>query len=533
MKKQALLGVCFTVVCVFPAFSQTYFTVPQNVWRFTMISSQGTGKWIGPKGQEGIIGQPVSLPGYGKRYFDHEYVNSDGYYSSPYDLFDLDTIYINTTRTIGQAIRDFNNNTASFFGFDTLPDYRSDFFGPEAVQIGGKLSEFRSRVIAERQVKVEYGATNRVTFKLSVPYITRLEENRSWKWKPGIVPGLSEWLSYHREARARFDSLFVNPLYYGIDEITRSNLETVYQRLYTWEGKNSVLWALEGGTDPLGNGFFGTEYNPFAEDDTTRATIYDLLNYYYPAKRQSSGLGDVTLELNFLLAGIPAWRASGSFSVYGGVQIQLPSGRQLRKFHPGKTDSDGRPSQFSELPIGTGVTSWRFSLFGEFYRWFKGRLFNLNWYSQIGISNREYLYTPVSFLGLNVMHQDSIVSIVGEQYYFRPGMELNGALEIKLGIVPEKITVSAGVTGWFKGRDTFLSRSDAWDNWMVKHDGFDTRYYSVNQTIKVYLHNIDPLKKIGPFPFEMEVGLQLPVINRNIYSITRWWIGFTTYYQAW
>jgi hypothetical protein len=513
--------------------AQTYFTVPQNVWRVTVMESYSSGQWIGNEGKSGIRGQPVDFSDYGKRYFDHEYVSSGGYFSSPYDLYDLDTTYVNATWTIGRIIRDFNRNTAPVFGFDTLVDYHVDFFGPDPVPVGGKLDEFRDRTVYTRTYRLEYGTTDRVTFVVDIPYIRMMVENRSWSWRSYSIPGLTDWVAYHQAAQARMDSLFAHPLYSQIDGVTRSNLETIYNRLYSWDSDYSVLWALAAGNDPMRNGIYGPQYNPFSLADTAHTTIDDLLQFYFPKRRQSSGLGDVTLGLQILLAGVPAWKAKGTYSVYGGIRIRLPSGRALGKYHSVPVDPDNPPSQFSELPLGSGITVWNLSLFGEFYRPYRGRLLNFNWFARVGIPSRETLYTPISFLGLNVMHPDSIAALTGLRYFYKPGLVVEGRFLLKLDLLPRWVTAGIFFSAAFKNRDSFLSQSSTWDRWMRQHAGYDTRSFNTRHGLVLIVRNTDPLKKIGPVPFELELGVRTDLLTRNTFRESAIWMGLIIYYQAW
>jgi len=94
-----------------------------------------------------------------------------------------------------------------------------------------------------------------------------------------------------------------------------------------------------------------------------------LLAHYNPKSKSNSGLGDVTLGMNLLLLGNPAWRGGkNKYSLYGGIDITFPFGERLKKYHAKDVDSEGIPNQYKQLPIGNGLTRWRIKAFGELYR---------------------------------------------------------------------------------------------------------------------------------------------------------------------
>ena len=119
--------------------------------------------------------------------------------------------------------------------------------------------------------------------------------------------------------------------------------------------------------------------------------IDTLMYLYHPQEKSTSGLGDVTLGLNLLLIGNPAWRGGkNKYSLYSGFDIIMPFGKPLIKFNPIDIDTNGVPKQFKQLPIGKGLTQWRIRAFGEFYRKFRGRLININWSTNISFFHQEW-----------------------------------------------------------------------------------------------------------------------------------------------
>lgn len=519
--------------------AQTHFTIPQSVWRIKITAGTRSGNWIGARGKRGLLNQEYVLEGYGKRYFDHEYVSSNGYFSSPSDFYDLDTLYISATQTIGQVIGDFNRLYPSQLGLDSLLDYRQDFFGPQSVTIGGLLDQFERRSTTFRELRLEYGMSNRLTFRLVVPYISSLEQETSWRWQAMQVTGLSDFIAYHQQAQTGLEGLFADPAYSAVSTTTRDYLEKIYRRFYTWDGDQTLLWALKGGTDPLGQGVYGREYNPFADSDTSAVTLDSLLAFYHPSRRSSSGVGDVELGLNLLLLGRPAWSGKGIYSVYGGLRVRLPSATRLSRYNPAKRDPQGRPRQFAELPLGTGLSKWTLLLFGELYKLIYRRLVNITWDAQVGFYSQELINTPLSFRGVTpITHPDSIAALVGDQVLFKQGTDFRGSLAGKLEVWPERVFVEAGLEGYFTWRDSYYSRYRAWDQWMrIRGRGkvYDTRKSAFRQWVVLIFNNVDPFKKLGPLAFDLELGLRwsLPTLTRHDFDTAAVWFGLSSYFQGW
>jgi hypothetical protein len=87
---------------------------------------------------------------------------------------------------------------------------------------------------------------------------------------------------------------------------------------------------------------------------------------------------------------------------------------------------------------------------------------------------------------------------------------------------------------YVKGRDTFFSNDPVWDKWMsYRKDNYDTRKTVVRQFAEVAFHNVNPLKRIGPIPFELRGGVSIPIVTRNSFSDFSAWIQLVVYAQAW
>ena len=507
----------FLILLTSYLFSQTHFTVPENVWRISVKPSVTRGSYIGPGGVKGIQNMSFNLANYGKRYFDHGYV-VDGYYASENDLHNLDTLGLNSNYTVGEYIRYYN----AIYN-DSIPDLSTDFFGNDSITVGGSLDQEISKTSWGMDFKIEYGLSNRLTFEMNIPYFSYVSQNRTSKWTSNEIEGLDSFGEYHQGAMAAMDSALVSN--YDI------NLQLIRNRFYDWEGSNSLRWAMGG--DPFVNGIYGSEFNPFTTNDTTSVTMDDLLDYYYPSNRTASGLGDVELGLKILLLGNPAWSESGNFSLYTGLSVLLGSADRLHTY----SYSSGIPvvqSHFKTLPLGDGVSRYNISLFGELFKTILRRQVNINWLVRSGFYSQTRVNSPISFVNFNTFNPDSIAVSIGVKHTIKKGNEVFAMAQGKLELIPDWVYVSGGASMYVKGRDTFYSNDPVWDKWMsYREDNYDTKKTVVRQFAEVAFHNVNPLKRIGPIPFELRGGVSIPIVTRNSYSNFSAWIQLVVYAQAW
>ena len=264
--------------------------------------------------------------------------------------------------------------------------------------------------------------------------------------------------------------------------------------------------------------------------------IDTLMQLYHPPEKSTSGLGDVTLGLNLLLIGNPAWRGGkNKFSLYSGFDITMPFGKPIMKFNPKDIDENGVPKQFNQLPIGKGLTQWKMRVFGEFYRKFAGRLININWSSNISLFSREQINPAISFLAVNkTITPDSLARSIGSVLY-EQGSQLYGSIIGQIEVFPKKCFISIGMDWMISGKDKYFSNNDSWDEWMVERQNYDTKKSISSQLIKINLLNVDPLDRFGPLPFELEIGARwfVPVITKHSFGYTSTWIRISSYFQAW
>ena len=272
--------------------------------------------------------------------------------------------------------------------------------------------------------------------------------------------------------------------------------------------------------------------------DSLTSSLDSLLNFYYPNKRSTSGLGDASLGMKILLYGHPSWTGKEPISIYGGISLRLPTAKKLGVYKIKSKNENGVPYQVFDLPVGNGMTRYSYSLFGEFFKYFNKRLVNITWRVEQGKYSRELVNTPVSFLWGSETNPDSIISKIGNSFLHQLGDEFLLSAMGKLELFPDKLSVTAGIKSIRTGRDFVLSENSNWDNWMVSRikDGeiiHDTKKTQVRQYILATFHNVHPIKSLGPVLFDIEIGASFPYFTRHTYTFANTWIGIQAYFQAW
>ena len=270
--------------------------------------------------------------------------------------------------------------------------------------------------------------------------------------------------------------------------------------------------------------------------DSSSAELDDLINYYYPKSKSNKGLSDISMGINMLIRGVPAWRGGKQrFSIYSGLDMIFPFAERLKKYDPNSKDKNGIPDQFQQLPIGDGLTELRLRVFGEFYRKGWGRLFNINW--SVGISNfqKDIINPPISFLWIENAGPDSIAKAIGTVFQ-KKSPEISAMMKAQIELIPKKVFFSTGFDWSTNGRDKYFSNNQTWNQWMAKRSGYDTQKMQTTQFVKINLINLDPFQMIGPIPFELEFGASwfMPYpLTYHTYGNLSSWIQISTYLQAW
>ena len=271
-------------------------------------------------------------------------------------------------------------------------------------------------------------------------------------------------------------------------------------------------------------------------NDSSSASLDTLFNYYYPTPVSNNGLSDITMGINLLIRGVPAWRGGKQkFSLYTGLDIIFPFAEQLKKYNSNSTDKNGIPNQFKHLPLGEGLTEIRLRVFGELYRKGWGRLFNINWSVGVSSFQKDIINPPISFLWIENASADSISKTIGTVVR-KKSPQINGMLKAQIELIPKRVFFSSGIDWIASGRDKYYSNNEKWNKWMTRRDGYDSQKMQTSQFVKLNLFNLDPFLVIGPVPFELEIGarwfIPYPLTYHNYGNLSSW-LQISTYFQAW
>ena len=144
----------------------------------------------------------------------------------------------------------------------------------------------------------------------------------------------------------------------------------------------------------------------------------------------------------------------------------------------------------------------------------------------------------MSFLWASETDPDSIISKIGNTFLHQLGDELLLSAMGKLELFPDRLSITAGINSIRTERDFVFSNDITWDSWMVRRirDGeivHDTKKTQIRQYILATIHNVHPIKNLGPVLFDIEVGASFPYFTRHTYSFANTWIGVQAYFQAW
>ena len=70
-------------------------------------------------------------------------------------------------------------------------------------------------------------------------------------------------------------------------------------------------------------------------NDSSSTALDSLFKFYYPLTNSNKGLSDITIGINLLMKGSPAWRGGKQrFSFYSGFDMIFPFAETLKKYNP-------------------------------------------------------------------------------------------------------------------------------------------------------------------------------------------------------
>ena len=493
-------------------------TIPNNVFRIT-IGTNNSSKIMSSDNNK------FRLNGIGQTYFDNLTHNDSVRFSSNYDLYHNGTVYIDSISTIEEWMTDFNLEN----GF-TLP-----VFGAQNIDTSqsmapvGYFREDRIKKANKYFLNLEYGLTNEITLSASIPYINSYSIEQTFsEVSVGKVENSQLLLDYHTNSKQELKNFINSNSFSNLRRGLRDSVQMVYDMFYRNNGTYSLNWIFHAQDDPINNLLINEKFLPPGIGKDT-VSISDLVSYYYPKKKNSSGFNDIKLGATFLLKGTPYWALDGTGdAIYGQFFLTIPYGQTLSQF------LDVRRKQFSEAKIGSGISRWFFGIYGS-KKIHSKNLRRAYAQCQVALSTIANLNTPVALFSGGHTHPDSILSLIGNNYKYEmgTGVMLVVGGEFENNKYKDRLRFKSEILVSYKENDNYISKNPSWDIWMEKYAG-NTPYYSkADMILELWFLNSMSKNKIGPIPFDFHIGIESNIIANNIYSGWEMYAGISTYYQGW
>ena len=525
--------IVFIFFCLGTLFAQNFQPLPNNVFRISI--DQGSSKYSWDRGQH-----QFSLDGIGKMYFDPFTHNDSVRFSSNFDLYYPGSLYLNNIL--------FNQDTLSVTSTveEWMEQLNSDFnlnlpvFGPQNIDTNifrypeGSFFEKRLKKIREQTLRIDYGFSNEVTLNISIPFLELFSINQSLsEVSVSNIQGVQTLVDYHQNAKGVLKNFIDSEAFIDLPgDSLEKILQYIYELYYTKNGDFSVNWIQHAQDDPIGNELVNIRFIPqeMGTEEGDYISLDSLTNWYYPSRKSGEGIGDVDIGLNILMKGDPPWSSEKSTeSIYGQLFLSIPFGRTLSSFKNSFIDKDTKNNQLNEVVFGKGIYRWTIGFLGV--RYIKGKnMARVYYQGQYKFSLATTLNTPVRLFSGGHTHPDSILRAVGNTYKY----DMGDGLFIRAGgeyeIFQNRARMVGELSSSYQGLDNYLSKNAQWDKWMEQQVGVKS-----NLDIKMELWFINSISsnRIGPFSFDVYVGYQERLVANNVYKGSRFYIGFSTFYQGW
>ena len=510
---KAIQPLLFTISFLFGQFSPT---VPSNVFRFSVGANYSESNWS-------LDEQEFNLRGVRRHYFDFMIHSNSLRFSSNYDLYHNGSLLLDSTQTIEHWLTQFNSD----YGF-SIPVFGAQAIDTsKSVNLIGSFLESRTKNVSGKSIKIDYGISNEVTLSIAIPLLDSYTINRSInKFNSSPLLNGDVLLAYHINTQNEFIDFMDTDDFRNLDGGLKDTIQSIFNTFYTHSSEYSVLWATHGGNDPINNLLINSR---FISSDIGSDTISleDLVSYYYPDKRESSGVDDVIVGATILLNGTPSWASTGNSKVlYAKIQLTIPYGSTLSSF------KQSGSNQFKEIKIGSGVSRLGLGLYGAtgLKRGKNGMLF---FQTFLQFSSSEILNTPIGLFSGGHTHPDSILNQIGDTYKFNEGFWLRAKVGGDFKISPNRFRLRFELEHTQKMEDSFISNDLEWDKWMQSHRGYSSAFKRLDFSAEVWGLNSNSSHKLGAISFDIYGGVKMSLFSENIYSGWTVYSGITTYYQGW
>ena len=519
-----IIKLLFFISCT--CFGQILPTIPNNVFRFSAELESSNY-------YRSLDEVQFSLYGIGRHYFDNRTHNGSIRFSSNFDLYHTGSLGFDTT-TVEGWLKNFNTK----YNF-SLPE-----FGPQAIDTSlgmsslGLYSKNWEENIKGKSINIDYGMSDEITLSVKIPFIDSYVMDQSifdFSVKP--IQGAQILIDYHQNVKNEFNNFFSSNEYTNLERGLRDTLKIIYNIYYTdedtlFDGNHSVNWIFQSQNDPINNGLVDPMFIP-NEIAKNRVSLNDLVEYYYPQKKNGRGLDDIIIGATILLKGTPSWSSEKPVdALYGRINVSLPFGKTVKSFLDFLYDNNEETKgadQFKEPNIGLGTNRWEIGLYGskELEGKYNSRLFAQ---SMVYFSTMTTLNTPVQLFSGGHTKPDSILSLVGNTYKYDMGTGLMLKVGGELELVKNRVRFLSEISPTYKSEDNYSSKNPDWDSWMEKQSS-SSNYMDIKY--ELWVINSFSKNRFGPFSFDLFVGYRKRLIANNTFLGWNAYAGITTFYQGW
>lgn len=113
----------------------------------------------------------------------------------------------------------------------------------------------------------------------------------------------------------------------------RNTLNMIYDYYFRNNSPFSVNWIFHSLDDPINNLIIDDKMKPLELTDDDSISFQELIQYYYPKRKISSGIDDISIGATVLLSGNPAWRTGVKGNAfYGKFNLSIPYGSTIASF---------------------------------------------------------------------------------------------------------------------------------------------------------------------------------------------------------
>ena len=221
-----------------------------------------------------------------------------------------------------------------YYGFSLPTLSKQNIDTSNEIKIEGNFDEERERKFFGKTFKLEYGMSDEITLSITTSFFDKFVMNQNFSnYAVGKANDVSELISYHIETKAIFKNFIESNSFSNLERDVRNTLNMIYNYYYRNNSPFSVNWVFHSLDDPINNLIVDERMKPSELAGVDSVSIHDIIQYFYPAKKTSSGIDEIYLGATVLLSGKPAWRTKKRGSaIYGNFELSIPYGSTIAAF---------------------------------------------------------------------------------------------------------------------------------------------------------------------------------------------------------